>query len=139
MGDTWGAAIDSRGRGLLCLFLFSDVGPDDAPTEIKLGSHLHLPPVIERFGPDGGVFDLNTSGISAKILSLQSAFATGRAGDVFICHPFLVHRATWPHRGTKPRLIAQPEIGIHQPFSLTGTGEVFPVERAILMGLDRPF
>ena len=29
----------------------------------------------------------------------RSAFATGVAGDVFVCHPFLVHRATWPHRG----------------------------------------
>jgi hypothetical protein len=36
--------------------------------------------------------------------------ATGTAGDVFVCHPFLVHRATWPHRGTRPRIISQPAV-----------------------------
>jgi hypothetical protein len=30
----------SRERVLLLLFLFSDVGPDDAPTRVRLGSHL---------------------------------------------------------------------------------------------------
>jgi len=27
------------------------------------------------------------------------AWATGHAGDVYLCHPFIVHAATWPHRG----------------------------------------
>jgi len=31
----------SRERLLLLLFLFSDVGTDDAPTRLRLGSHLH--------------------------------------------------------------------------------------------------
>ena len=35
---------------------------------------------------------------------------TGRAGDVFLCHPFLLHRATWPHRGHRPRFLGQPAI-----------------------------
>ena len=40
--------LDSRGRALLMLFLFSEVGPDDAPTRIRVGSHLLAPP-----GPAG--------------------------------------------------------------------------------------
>ena len=38
------------------------------------------------------------------------AWATGRAGDVYLCHPFIVHAATWPHRGNAPRFIAQPPL-----------------------------
>jgi hypothetical protein len=26
----------------------------------------------------------------------------------YLCHPFIVHTATWPHRGTVPRIIVQP-------------------------------
>src|SRR5262249_8539960 len=35
----WRANVKSSGRALLMLFLFSDVGPDDAPTRIRKGSH----------------------------------------------------------------------------------------------------
>ena len=65
-----------------------------------------------------------------------SVLATGHAGDVFVCHPFLVHRATWPHRGTTPRTVAHPGIARHDPFPLTGT-EPYPVEQAILQALGR--
>ncbi|MDF3856529.1 phytanoyl-CoA dioxygenase, partial [Paracoccus pantotrophus] len=35
--------------------------------------------------------------------------ATGAAGTVYLCHPFLVHAAQ-PHRGTRPRFMAQPPL-----------------------------
>jgi hypothetical protein len=43
-GSWWGgtgywANVYSKARGLLALFLFSDVGPHDAPTRLILGSH----------------------------------------------------------------------------------------------------
>ncbi len=135
VGDTWGVNIQSKERGLLCLFLFSDVGPDDAPTEIKVGSHLQVAPTLVQLGQAGGPYDVKQTDAFPTIEGRASASATGRAGDVYVCHPFLVHRATWPHRGTRPRFIAQPGIAIHEPFPLTGQGEVFPVERAILNGL----
>ena len=37
------------------------------------------------------------------------ALATGDAGTVYLCHPFLVHAAQ-PHRGTLPRFMAQPPL-----------------------------
>lgn len=137
IGDTWGLNVYSRGRGLLCLFLFSEIGPDDAPTEIKLGSHLLVPLSIARLGPDGGLYDVQSTEVFEQIEALPSSFATGQPGDVFVCHPFLVHRATWPHRGHRPRLLAQPAIEIDGQFPLTGIGDIYPVERAILDGLDR--
>ena len=38
-------------RALLMLFLFSEVGEDDAPTRIRVGSHLDVPPVLAPHGP----------------------------------------------------------------------------------------
>jgi hypothetical protein len=61
---------------------------------------------------------------------LPTALATGRAGDVFLCHPFLVHAASWPHRGTRPRIIAQPAVALHDQFPLTTP--LSPVEQAIV-------
>jgi hypothetical protein len=60
---------------------------------------------------------------------LPAALATGLAGDVFLCHPFLVHAASWPHRGTRPRIIAQPAVALHDQFPLTTP--LSPVEQAI--------
>ncbi len=120
----------SRGRGLLVLFLLDDVGPDDAPTELKMGSHLDLPAVLAPFGDEGASFLTVAEHFPPATLERESAFATGAAGDVFVCHPFLVHRATWPHRGTRPRAIAQPGVVIDGQFALDG-GDAFPVERAI--------
>jgi len=39
------------------LFLFTDVGLDDAPTRIVAGSHLDVPPVLEPIGDAGMHFD----------------------------------------------------------------------------------
>jgi hypothetical protein len=55
---------------------------------------------------------------------------------VYVCHPFLVHRATWPHRGSGPRMVAQPAIAHHEPFALRDGAAVCAVERAILRGLE---
>jgi hypothetical protein len=137
LDDTWGVNVQSRERGLLCLFLFSDIGPGDAPTEIKVGSHRHIPPLLEPMGEAGGVFDVQQTRAMPTILGLPSAFATGRAGDVFVCHPFLVHRAIWPHRGRRPRFLAQPGIATREPFALGDPERAAPVERAILRALGR--
>jgi hypothetical protein len=76
---------------------------------------------------------------AAATAHYPTVLATGRAGDVFLCHPFLVHAASWPHRGRLPRMIAQPGVALFGEYSLApGPGELPPpVERAILDGLAR--
>jgi hypothetical protein len=133
-GGLW-LNVASKARGLLCLFLFSDVGAGDAPTELKVGSHLDVPPLLAPAGETGMPFVTLAQQLPSRTFARPSAFATGRAGDVFVCHPFLVHRATWPHRGVGPRIVAQPGVALRQPFPLSGT-EPFPVERAILQALE---
>jgi hypothetical protein len=128
--------VTSRGRALLMLFLFSDVGIDDAPTRIRVGSHLDVPRLLEPAG-DAGLSFLEL----AEKLDLGTrrplAFAVGEPGDVYLCHPFLVHAAQ-THRGSAPRFMAQPPLYPAQPMELErADGSYSPVERAIRIGLGR--
>jgi Phytanoyl-CoA dioxygenase (PhyH) len=128
--------VFSPDRALLMLFLYSDVGPDDAPTRIRVGSHLDVPPLLLAAGakgmkgPDASVLATEAS------LSRPMALATGRAGDVYLCHPFLVHAAQ-PLRGRAPRFMAQPPLGGIAPLSIDRTDDVFsPVEMAVRQALN---
>ena len=124
--------IRSRARGLLALFLFTDVGRDDAPTRLLCGSHLAVPQFLAPYGEAGTDSDAEVWWPST--LCLTAAHATGKAGDVFLCHPFIVHTATWPHRGAGPRMIAQAAVNAPDGFVLDGS-DPSPVARAIVAGL----
>jgi hypothetical protein len=124
--------VRSRARGLLALFLFTDVGRDDAPTRLLQGSHLAVPEFLVPYGEAGT--DSDAEFWRPSTLCMTVAHATGRAGDVFLCHPFLVHTATWPHRGAGPRMIAQPAINTPDGFVLDGS-DPSPVAQAIVTGL----
>jgi Phytanoyl-CoA dioxygenase (PhyH) len=130
----WRANVTSRGRALLMLFLFSDVGGNDAPTRIKVGSHMDVARLLEPAGEEGmshGEIDR----FAAK-LERPLALATGNAGDVYLCHPFLVHAAQM-HRGEAPRFMAQPPLHPAEPFQLDRVnGDHSPVELAIRRALQ---
>ncbi len=128
----WYVNYRSRQRGLLLLCLLSDVDVEDAPTRIMAGSHLKIPSLLRPFGDDG-VFGLHAPlPESTEPITL----ATGEAGDVYLCHPFLLHAASWPHRGTAPRFVAQPPISLAGDVRLEGgDDELSPVGRAVKTGL----
>ncbi|MGN6792734.1 MAG: phytanoyl-CoA dioxygenase family protein [Streptosporangiaceae bacterium] len=130
----WRVNLSSRSRGLLALYLFTDAEPDGAPTRIRPGSHLDVPAVLAPAGDDG--LDATLAGQRAAQASAHrpTVLATGNAGDVFLCHPFLVHAASWPHRGRLPRMMAQPGVALHGQFAFD-PADLSPVERAILAGL----
>jgi hypothetical protein len=113
------------------LFLFSDVGADDAPTRIRVGSHLEMARILEPAG-DAGLPSTNLDRVGAD---RPLAYATGKAGTVYLCHPFLVH-ASQMHRGTTPRFMAQPGLAPSEPFRLHRVDAAYsPVEIAIRRGL----
>lgn len=122
--------IESPSRGVLCLILLSDIGPEDAPTELKVGSHLDAAAVLAPFGAAGCDFLRVTASLPESTLERPTRLVTGRAGDVYLCHPFLVHRAGERHRGDRPRYLAQPGMMLHRPFRLEG-GRPRAVERSI--------
>jgi len=131
-GRRWLVNIRSRARGLLALFLLTDVGPADAPTRLVCGSHLTVARFLAPYGEAGT--DADADLWYPSTLCRPVAHATGTAGDVFLCHPFIVHTATWPHRGPGPRMIAQPAVNAPAGFALDGT-DPSPVAQAIVNGL----
>ncbi|WP_054311150.1 phytanoyl-CoA dioxygenase family protein [Mesorhizobium sp. 1M-11] len=105
----WRVNVKSSGRALLMLFLFSDVGPDDAPTKIRKGSHSTIARELLPYGEAGATLrQLSVEGY-ASTQDCEIELATGAAGTVYLCHPFLVHAAQ-PHRGKEPRFLAQPPL-----------------------------
>jgi hypothetical protein len=91
------------------LFLFSDIGPQDALTRIRCGSQ---GVIARRLRPRG------ETGLSLRQLAgngfeetahFREMLAMGPAGTVYLCHPFLVHAAQ-PLRGRVPRFLAQPPL-----------------------------
>lgn len=52
---SWRVNVTSRGRALLMLFLFSDVTDHDAPTRIRIGSHLDVARILRAFRRTGNV------------------------------------------------------------------------------------
>jgi hypothetical protein len=127
----WRINARSDGKVLLLLMLFSDVGEDDAPTRLRVGSHRAIASRLAAFGDAGAdVFQL------MPLPEGDEVAATGAAGDVYVCHPFLVHAAQ-RHRGTRPRVLAQPPLHARGPLDpWRDPGACSPVERAIRIGLE---
>ncbi len=130
----WRVNIASRGRALLMLFLFSDIEERDAPTRLRIGSHTHIARILAPAGPTGlSLRELVPH--FAETEAMLEGVATGNAGTVYLCHPFLVH-ASQPHHGSRPRFLAQPPL---LPRELQAPddnqGEIPPVERAIRLAL----
>lgn len=129
---SWYVNYCPKGRGLLLLCLLSDVAVDDAPTHILAGSHLSMPGLLRPFGESGVI----NQAVPLRNLEGPVGLATGLAGDVYLCHPFLVHAATWPHRGTEPRLIAQPPISLDGALRIDGEQGLSPVARTVQRSLE---
>ncbi|GGU24906.1 phytanoyl-CoA dioxygenase [Actinomadura livida] len=134
---TWRANVASRERALLMFFLLSDVGEDDAPTRLRPGSHLDVARVLEperEHGLDAGELAQRADTATKH---RPTAHATGSAGDVYLCHPFLVH-AGQPHAGKHPRFLGQPKLSPSKPNWLNLAGEhPSPVEKAITQALPQ--
>lgn len=132
----WRANVASKGRALLMLFLFSDIGEEDAPTRLRVGSHLDI---ARRLGPHGDegltLGELASTGFEES--SHRSVVtANGPAGTVYLCHPFLVHAAQ-PLRGRRARFLAQPPLLPAVPLD-PWRDDAAPVERAIRRALEHP-
>jgi hypothetical protein len=142
LGDTndflnWRVNVFSKGRALLMLFLFSDVGETDAPTRIRVRSHLDVARILAPAGDNGlSARDLAAAEGFAETAARREVLATGDAGTVYLCHPFLVHAAQ-QHRGSRPRFLAQPPLVPAGPFLLNRPdGAYSPAEQAIRIALQ---
>jgi hypothetical protein len=111
------------------------IGPDDAPTRVRLGSHFDAARML--FGEGKPVGFLR----AAKELVPQTEYlpevaATGEAGDVWLCHPFVVH-AGQRHRGMRVKFMAQPPLAGTGPIDPNRLASVrSPVEEAVHRALS---
>ncbi|WP_219508654.1 phytanoyl-CoA dioxygenase family protein [Nonomuraea ceibae] len=104
-------AVSGRPETMLLLTLLSEVGEDDAPTRIRVGSHRDAARVLgER------VLDPFEAGplLDEASRDRPVARATGLPGDVYLVHPLTVHAAD-EHRGTRPRFMAQGPVFLAEP------------------------
>jgi hypothetical protein len=106
---SWRVNSRSKNRALLMLFLFSDVTEEDAPTRIRVGSHLDMARILAPAGEAGLSLRELAANVFAETAHCPEVLATGNAGTVYLCHPFLVHSAQ-AHRGSQPRFMAQPPL-----------------------------
>lgn len=130
---SWRANIHSKGRALLMLFLFSDVGEDDAPTRIRAGSHIDIARQLAPAGDAGLTLRELAADDFAGSAHRPVVNATGDAGTVYLCHPFLVHAAQ-PHRGIRPRFLAQPPLLPVDPDN-TAVADANVIERATAIAI----
>ena len=77
---SWRANIYSKGRALLMLFLFSDVGELDAPTRIRVGSHADI---ARQLAPAGFLVGRSVHTRSEALAAAHSGVDYLVAGTVY--------------------------------------------------------
>lgn len=110
--------VSRRPHTVLVLTLLSEVGPSDAPTRIRVGSHLDAVDVLDDEGQSA--FEVGPL-LDAASRDRRVAYATGSPGDVYVVHPFTVHAAD-EHRGATPRFMAQGPVMLASPLSPDSAG-----------------
>lgn len=130
----WRVNVISKGRALLMLVLYSDVGENDAPTVIYKGSHLDVARLLSPEG-DKGLSFMEFANRLNGLPEREEVYATGKAGTVYLCHPFLVHSAQ-AHKGNTPKFMAQPPLLLRNELTIADSDMGYaPVERAIRLAL----
>jgi hypothetical protein len=137
-GDFFRHFLDSPEQGLLTIVLWTDMYHQGGGTYIAADSVA----VVARYlaeHPEGVLpTDFDFQELARQCTSFVEL--TGRAGDVVLMHPYMLH-ATSQNVIKHGRLITNPPIALRQPmhFDRTRPSEHSPVERAALyaLGVDR--
>lgn len=131
--------LDSKESGLLTIFLFSDIGPGEGGTAVSVGSHKWVARLLEKNEPrgmKGGAVSYHARQFSReKVVEVN-----GKAGDVMLVHPFLLH-ARSKNLGQKGvesvRVMCNPNVRLHRRMNLNRPdGAYSPVEQAIVLAVQ---
>ncbi|HZB29462.1 MAG TPA: hypothetical protein VE465_04775 [Streptosporangiaceae bacterium] len=133
-GDFFRHFLDSPEQGLLTLVLWSDVEHQGGATFVATGS----------VGPVARFLAARPEGVPPNAFPVgelvgqctEFVEATGRVGDVFLLHPYLLH-AKSQNVLRRPRLITNPPVHLTEPmrFDRPDPADFSLVERAVLRGL----
>jgi hypothetical protein len=136
-GDWFLHFLDSREQGLLMVVLFSDLHPQGGGTFIACDSVAPIARFLAAH-PEG----VDPNGFPTKdVIHACRDFreVTGKAGDVFLLHPFILHTSSFNHR-PEVRLMINPSGVLNAPmrFDRRSDGTPYaPVEQAVLNALGR--
>lgn len=131
-GDYFKRYLDSPEQALLCLILWSKVGPKEGGTFLACDS----------IGKVARFLANQSQGLDPKPFSNlykdchDFVEVTGEAGDIVLCHPFMIHSAS-SRTNLNVRLLTNPPISLLEPmqFNRENSADYSPVEQAILNGL----
>jgi len=133
-GDFFRHFLDSPEQGLLTLVLWSDVRHQGGATFVAADS---VGPVA-RFLADHPEGVLPTEFPIKELVGQCGEFveATGRVGDVYLLHPYLLH-AKAQNVLRLPRFITNPPVHLTEPmrFDREDPADFSLIERAVLRGL----
>ena len=136
-GDWFLHFLDSPEQGLLVVVLFSDIHPQGGGTFICCDSIPHYARYLadhpEGVEPDG----FPTKAIIPQCHDFREA--TGKAGDVFILHPFTAHTSSYNHR-PEARFMVNPSGVLNTPMRLDrrSDGSAYaPIEKVVLSALGK--
>ncbi|THX13903.1 hypothetical protein D6D13_03430 [Aureobasidium pullulans] len=153
-GDFFHHFLDSKEQALLPIVLFGDIKVGGGGTMIcpdaiaTMAKHLAAHPeglmpdmtcIEGRETPykdfDHGFFDQAVKGV----LKDRFKTATGKAGDVYLLHPLMVHSAA-PNYLREPRFITNPPVALKEPFNFDRQdGSTYSlVEQKTLQALGYP-
>ena len=124
--------LDSREAGLLAFVLWTDIGPKGGGTFIACDSIAHVASRL-RARPEG----VPKQDLPCDARYFQDfAELTGRAGDVVLLHPFMVHTESRNASGL-PRFMTARVVKLKEPmnFDRPNPKDYSPVELAVLRGL----
>jgi hypothetical protein len=136
-GDFFLHFLDSPEQALLSIVLWDDVVPRGGGTFLACDSV----GIVARYladhpeGVEPMAFPFGD--MAAQCADFREA--TGRAGDVYLMHPFMLHTSSRNH-SSRARLITNPCVCLTEPmrFDREPYEAHSPVERAVLRGLGAP-
>ncbi|KAM7223749.1 ribonucleoside-diphosphate reductase large subunit [Rhypophila decipiens] len=148
-GDFFVHYLDSPEQGLLVIPLFTDIEPDGGATFICpdaipiFAKHLHDHPegVSPRMTPRGQP-GFNTEPDLAWACNVAKGCthfveATGKAGDVYLLHPLMLHSAS-SNAKRNVRIITNPKVALNEPFNFDREdGNYSLVEQVTLRALGK--
>jgi hypothetical protein len=133
-GDFFWHFLDSPEQGLLVIVIWRDIAPKGGGTFMAPDS---IKPIAEyMLANRAGIhpFEGEFGSFITECKDFQEA--NGKAGDVILMHPYMLHASSQNHSG-KARFITNPCVALQEPmnFNRENPEHYSPVERAVLHAL----
>jgi hypothetical protein len=139
-GDFFRHYVDGAEQALVVVVLWTDVAPGHGATLVVPGSHIEVVRWLNA-NPEGAeLADIPFGEIADRLPARREL--TGRAGDVYVLHPKLIH-GTSANPDFTPRVISNAVVSLDEPLRLAGSAdEEWPslLERSYLfaLGAEKP-